>query len=94
MPKAFRKGDIVRVVQSGGSLGPTRYVFSSVDKNPYYCWIREAGIAPNGKPYAVQRWMPSSLAHCPVEARLNKRVRDIKAGKIKKGPALLARMLP
>jgi hypothetical protein len=94
MPKAFRRGDIVRVIQSGGSLGPTQYVFTSPDKNPDYCWIRERGTAPNGRPYAVQRWMPSSLAHCPDEARLDQRVRDIKAGKIKKGPAALERLLP
>jgi hypothetical protein len=91
MPKAFRSGDIVRIIQSGGSLGPTRYVYSRTDKNPNYCWIREAGTV-DGKRYADQRWMPSMLKHCPDEARLDQRVRDITSGKIKEGPALLGRL--
>jgi hypothetical protein len=92
MPKAFRSGDIVRLVQHGGSLSEARYVYDSTDPNPNYCWIREPGIAPNGKTYAVQRWMPSMLKHCPDEARLDQRVRDITSGKIKEGPELLARL--
>jgi hypothetical protein len=64
MPKAFREGDIVRLEGRDG-LSEARYVYVAPDPNPVYCWIREPGIAPNGKTYAVQRWMPSMLAHCP-----------------------------
>jgi hypothetical protein len=46
----------------------------------------------DGKRYADQRWMPSMLKHCPDEARLDQRVRDITSGKIKEGPALLGRL--
>lgn len=94
MPKAFREGDIVRLVQHGGSLTEARYVYVATDPNPNYCWIREPGMAPNGKLYAVQRWMPAMLAPCPDEARLDQKVQDIRDGKHKEGPTLLAQLLP
>lgn len=57
----LQPGDVVRLIMRGGKLGD-RYEYVRADKNPGYCWIRECGIAPNGKPYAEQRWMPDMLS--------------------------------
>lgn len=39
----LRQDDLVRVVQSGGGLGPTLYVVTWVHANGCDCEIREAG---------------------------------------------------
>lgn len=50
---SFKVGDRVRIIRSNGSIGDTTYEISRI--NGFACMIREAGLAPNGKPYAEQR---------------------------------------
>jgi hypothetical protein len=48
--KPIGVGEIVHVKLAGGGVGDTKYEVTAM--GTHSCRIREAGIAPNGKPYA------------------------------------------
>jgi hypothetical protein len=57
---SFEVGDQVRV-RAGGAL----YIVTRIHRNGFACWIRQDGIAPNGRPYAEQQSDTSLLLHAP-----------------------------
>jgi len=52
-------GDLVQVATAGKD--PATYELTHIFPDGDACLLREAGLAPNGKPYAEQRYILSNL---------------------------------
>ena len=66
----FEVGNQVHVRMANGARGDTFYVITKLLPGSGCALIREDRFAPNGKPYAEQRWDTSMLMHAVTDEML------------------------